>query len=437
MGVTKLLLPTGSHPTLRDAPPADHVRRLLPLPGEAGPVGLAEHLLQHGPLPRVGRSASQRAATVEEVSRAGLTGRGGAGFPTAKKLAAVLAATGRPFVVANGTEGEPASGKDRFLLARAPHLVLDGAAIAAAVVGATEAVIVSHHAVREVVAEAIAERRRSGVDEVNFRVVSAANRFVGGEASAVVHWVEQGIPAPTRTPPRLAERGLSGRPTLVQNVETLAHLALIMRHGAAWYRQAGTEEEPGTMLVTLLGALQRPGVHEVELGTPIAAVLGLGGGASARLQALLIGGYFGTWVAADTAMPLPFSAAGLAPLGAGAGAGVIAALPVDACGLVETARVARYLADESAGQCGPCVFGLPAIAGALERLAVGAGYDDELLRRWLGQVDGRGACRHPDGVVRFVDSALRAFAAEISEHARGWCCGTGRRRVLPTPGRGR
>jgi NADH:ubiquinone oxidoreductase subunit F (NADH-binding) len=223
----------------------------------------------------------------------------------------------------------------------------------------------------------------------------------------------------------------------VQNVETLAHLALIMRHGAAWYRQAGTEEEPGTMLVTLLGALQRPGVHEVELGTPIAAVLGLGGGASARLQALLIGGYFGTWVAADTAMPLPFSAAGLAPLGAGAGAGVIAALPVDACGLVETARVARYLADESAGQCGPCVFGLPAIAGALERLAVGAGYDDELLRRWLGQVDGRGACRHPDGVVRFVDSALRAFAAEISEHARGWCCGTGRRRVLPTPGRGR
>jgi NADH:ubiquinone oxidoreductase subunit F (NADH-binding) len=223
----------------------------------------------------------------------------------------------------------------------------------------------------------------------------------------------------------------------VQNVETLAHLALIMRHGAAWYRETGTEEEPGTTLVTLLGALKRPGVNEIELGTPIVEVLRLAGGPSAPLQALLIGGYFGTWVAADAAMTLPFSTAALAPLGASVGAGTIAALPTEACGLVETARVARYLAGESAGQCGPCVFGLPAIAAALERLAVGADFHPEQLRRWLGQVDGRGACRHPDGVVRFVDSALRTFTAEISEHARGWCCRTGGRLALPIPERSR
>lgn len=435
--MSQLLLPTTGHSGLQGPRPANRLPRLLPVQEGNGSVGLAEHLFRHGPLPRVGRSVSQRAAAVEEVARAGLVGRGGAGFPTARKLAAVMAASGRPLVVANGTEGEPASAKDKVLLTQAPHLVLDGAALAAAVVGAAEAVVVCHYAVRAVVAGAVAERRRAGTDDVSFRVVTAADRFVAGEASALVNWIERGKPLPTMTPPRLAERGVSGRPTLVQNVETLAHLALIMRHGAAWYRETGTEEEPGTTLVTLLGALQRSGVHEIELGTPIVEVLRLAGGPSAPLQALLIGGYFGTWVAADAAMTLPFSTAALAPLGASVGAGTIAALPADACGLAETARVARYLAGESAGQCGPCVFGLPAIAAALERLAVGADFHPEQLRRWLGQVDGRGACRHPDGVVRLVDSALRTFTAEISEHARGWCCGTGGRLALPIPGRSR
>jgi NADH:ubiquinone oxidoreductase subunit F (NADH-binding) len=435
--MSQLLLPTTGHSGLQGPRTANRLPRLLPVQEGNGSLGLVEHLFRHGPLPRVGRSVSQRAAAVEEVARAGLVGRGGAGFPTARKLAAVMAARGRPLVVVNGTEGEPASAKDKVLLTRAPHLVLDGAALAAAVVGAAEAVVVCNYAVRAVVAGAVAERRRAGTDDVRFRVVTAADRFVAGEASAAVNWIERGTPLPTRTPPRLAERGVSGRPTLVQNVETLAHLALVMRHGAAWYRKTGTEEEPGTTLVTLLGALQRSGVHEIELGTPIVEVLRLAGGPSAPLQALLIGGYFGTWVAADAAMTLPFSTAALAPLGASVGAGTIAALPADACGLVETARVARYLAGESAGQCGPCVFGLPAIAAALERLAVGADFHPEQLRRWLGQVDGRGACRHPDGVVRLVDSALRTFTAEISEHARGWCCGTGGRLVLPIPGRSR
>ena len=151
------------------------------------------------------------------------------------------------------------------------------------------------------------------------------------------------------------------------------------------------------MLVTILGAVREPCVHEIAIGTPIGEVLGLAGGPSAPLQALLIGGYFGTWVDAAEAASLPFSSAGLADLGAGAGAGLIAALPADACGLRETARVARYLADESAGQCGPCLFGLDAIAGAVERLADGRTSDLGPLRRWLGQVDGRGACSHPDG----------------------------------------
>jgi NADH:ubiquinone oxidoreductase subunit F (NADH-binding) len=102
---------------------------------------------------------------------------------------------------------------------------------------------------------------------------------------------------------------------------------------------------------------------------------------------------------------------------------------------VETARVARYLADESAGQCGPCVFGLGSIAGALEELAAGRSYQADRLQRWLGQVDGRGACHHPDGAVRMIRSALRVFGPEIDRHARGWCCGKRPPGVLPVPGR--
>ena len=408
--------------------------RLLPPGFAAGPASLAEHCTRYGPLRSPGRDRGRRQALIEEVARSGLTGRGGAAFPTATKLAAV-AAGHSPVVVANGTEGEPASAKDKVLLARSPHLVLDGAVLAAEMVGASQAVIVVHHSVREIVDDAAAERRRAGSGQVQIRVVTAADRFVAGEASAVLHWIERGIPTPTARPPRLSERGLGGQPTLVQNVETLAHLALIARYGASWFRAVGTAQEPGSMLVTILGAVHEPCVHEVAIGTPVAELLGLAGGASAPLQALLLGGYFGTWVSAAAAAVRPFSAAGLAPLGANVGAGLIAALPQDACGLAETARVVRYLADESAGQCGPCVFGLDAIAGEFLRLADGGTSDLVTLRRWLGQVDGRGACSHPDGTVRLIRSAIAAFGPELEQHAQGWCCGTAPARVLPVPPR--
>ena len=221
----------------------------------------------------------------------------------------------------------------------------------------------------------------------------------------------------------------------MQNVETLAHLALIGRYGAAWFRGLGTAAEPGSMLVTVLGAVREPCVHEVAIGTPVGEVLQLAGGASAPLQALLIGGYFGGWVDAAAAVAVPFSSAGLAPLGAGVGAGLIAALPASACGIAETARVARYLADESAGQCGPCLFGLDAVAGEVERLAEGRTSSLGTLRRWLGQVNGRGACSHPDGAVRLIRSALATFAAERDQHAQGWCGGPRKAPVLPVPPR--
>ena len=261
-------------------------------------------------------------------------------------------------------------------------------------------------------------------------------RFVAGEETALVRALNGGPAKPTFKPPLPFERGVRGAPTLVQNAETLAHVALIARFGPAWFREVGTREEPGTALVTISGAIRRPGVYEVALGTPLAELVADAGGPTETPRAFLVGGYFGTWVPAAQAGSLALSAAGLRPAGAALGAGAIVVLPASACGVAETARVVGYLAAESAGQCGPCVHGLAAIAGALGQLARCEGTDVRpRLERWLEQVHGRGACRHPDGAGRFVASALDVFADEVRHHQRHRRCSCGDRRVLPEPGR--
>ncbi len=404
------------------------VARLLPDDPGTGP-GLGDHLARHGDLPSDLESNQWRESLMGEIERSGLFGRGGAAFPTVRKLRAVISQPGLAVVIANGTEGEPASQKDRALLARAPHLALDGAALAAKLVDANEAIVVVHRDVRGAVDRAVDERRQARLDKTRLRVVTGADRFVAGEASAVVNWVAKRRPLPLAKRTRLAECGFGGRPTLVQNVETLANLALIARHGATWFRTQGTSEEPGTMLITVLGAVERPGVFEIEIGKPVADILAEAGELTSPPQALLVGGYFGQWLPGEPSLPLPFSARGL---GIGLGAGLVFALPTGSCGVAETAHLTRFLASESAGQCGPCVFGLPAIAEQLENLASGHVTRMEDLKRWLVEIEGRGACSHPDGVARLVKSALKVFARELVEHQRGWCTGADQQPILPT-----
>jgi NADH:ubiquinone oxidoreductase subunit F (NADH-binding) len=278
--------------------------------------------------------------------------------------------------------------------------------------------------------------------------VTAPDRFLAGEESALVSRLAGRPALPAYRPARGLPRLAPGQPALVQNVETLAHLALIARYGAAWFRMAGTEAEPGSMLATLHLADARASVAEVPLGAGVAGLLGLNGGPGRRagagsevpstfgpVQAVLVGGYHGAWLPAAQAAGLPLANAALRPLGAAVGAGVLAALPADRCGLAETARVARYLGLESAGQCGPCFNGLPRIAAAVTHLA-GPRPDHQAradLERWAGQVTGRGACHHPDGSVRFIRSALRVFAAEAGLHEQGRCSGTDPRPFLPVP----
>jgi NADH:ubiquinone oxidoreductase subunit F (NADH-binding) len=411
------------------APRAQLPRLLAAVHTDGSPVPFDEHLRIYGTPPmHLGNRL------IDLVDASGLTGRGGAGFPTGTKLRAVAGRRGRKFVVANGTEGEPLSRKDKALIGCVPHLVLDGAALAAAAVGVDEVVVaVGKGAVRERTAltQAVAERTRRGLDRIRFQVAAAPDGFVVGEETALLSWLSGHAAKPTLVPPRPFERGMRGRPTLVQNVETLAQLALIARFGTEWFRELGTDEEPGSALVTLSGAVSRPGVYEVGLGMPIRELIEWAGGTVEPVSAYLIGGYFGSWVAAADAERAALLDSQLTPLGASLGARTLFVLPARVCGIAETARLARYLASESAGQCGPCVHGLDAIAGGLEQLARPQRTDDSRLERWLEQVRGRGACRHPDGAVRVVASALDVFAREVELHAAGRCSGDGQV-VLPT-----
>jgi len=410
------------------------------------PTGLAEHERLYGPLPLPAVSPHRERAwreqpkrLIEIVERSGLTGRGGAGFPAGRKMLSVAARPGGAVVVANGAESEPASCKDRLLLTRAPHLVLDGITLAAYAVGADEAHLVVHGSEDELLdslEDAAADRETLGVDPVPIQITGLPGRYVSSEQSSIVQYLNGGPAKPTFSPPRPHERGVRGRPTLVNNVETLAHLALIARYGDGWFRGIGPPAEPGSALVTVGGAVHRPGVYEIEMGTPISHVVTQAGGPTERLQAVLAGGYFGAWLPADLAWPVPMTHPDLRAVGGAMGAGMLIALPISSCALAETARVVSYLAEESAAQCGPCMFGLPALADTLIELAYHGGWGKTVkaIATLLPLIEQRGACRHPDGVTQLVRSALTTFAADARWHDQhGPCYGVSRAPLLPVP----
>ncbi len=412
-------------------------RLLVGIRGSDRPIDLDEHLSVHGPLVIPSEDARWSSAIRAGVARSGLAGRGGAGFPSEAKWEALSRASRRPVVVVNALEGEPASAKDRVLLWRAPHLVLDGAEVVAAALRASEVVVcVADHSggTAAAVENAIVERRRAGLSRRRVSVRRPPGRYVTGEESALAGWLGGGAPLPVMRMDKSVPLRMAGRPVLVHNAETLSHVALIARHGPEWFRRIGTPDAPGSTLVTVTGAPGGPSVLEVELGTPVGDILARAG-ADPVLSAVLLGGYGGTWLDA-TLVDTPYAPGPLGEVGASPGVGIVVGLPVASCGLAETARIARYMAGESAGQCGPCVFGLPAIADDLELLA-GGRRDPSVLERITRRADtveGRGACRHPDGVVRLVRSALSVFAEDAWSHAQGRpCAGRGHPTVLPFP----
>ena len=398
---------------------------------------LAEHRLRYAPPPTA--TSDPDADIIDAVQRAGLRGRGGAGFPTGRKLVSVAGGRGRRVVVANVTEGEPASAKDRLLMTRRPHLVIDGALVAAAAVGAGEVIMCVDRTRTESLASlqrALDERSATESNSHRVRLAASPPRYVAGEETALVNWLNGSSSRPTVAPPRPFERGVGRRPTLVQNVETLAHLAQIAAFGPTWFRQVGVADDPGTSLFTVTGAVSHPCVLEAATGTVARDVLLSAGCTGAGVRAVLVGGFFGAWVDIRQLHAMPLSRNALGDIGASPGAGVLVALPESACGLAETARVLAWYAGESAGQCGPCAFGLPDLARLTARVAEGSGSaaDVDRLRRWAGDIEGRGACRHPDGAVRLLRSALTVFAGDVEQHLRGRsCAGTAGPQVLLVP----
>ncbi|MDQ6636631.1 MAG: proton-conducting membrane transporter [Candidatus Dormibacteraeota bacterium] len=385
-------------------------------PFAAGAESLAAHHGRLGLLP----ARRDRLELVATVEASGLQGRGGAGFPVGRKWRTVAErARGHAVVLANGAEGEPLSAKDRTLMAARPHLVLDGALLAADAVGADRIVLYvgeEHHTAAAALDRALGERRREFGRRAH--LVRAPVGYVSGEETAAVHYVNEADARPTTTPPRPFQAGVGGRATLVQNVESLAVTALIARFGDDWYRAAGRGSTAGSALVTVSGPVPYPGVREIELGTTVGEVAAAAGHLREPLEAVLLGGYFGAWAPIGEAWHAALDPAAMRAAGLAFGCGVVGFLPREVCGVTATARILRYMAAASSGQCGPCVFGLAAVAEATTRLATGATLPDDLerLNRWCGQLAGRGACRHPDGAGGLLQSALSVFGAEFAAH---------------------
>lgn len=415
------------------APPRSTLHHLLGHPSD-----LAGHIDTHGPLAvAVGNHNSWQRALTASLESSGLAGRGGGGFPSATKLALASSHGHGGTLVVNGMEGEPASDKDKVLLTRAPHLVLDGAQFLAAMCRARRIVVcipAGRDGVAAAVRHAISERSALRYARVSEVIIRPPDGFVAGEESALVNWIESERALPVFRPHKGTPLRIGKRPALLHNAETLAHIALIARRGPEEFLARGMLEEPGTCLVTVSGAVAQPGVVEVDRGTPLWDIA-MRSTPVEPAQALLVGGYGGNWVAPEH-FDTPYASISLRTIGASAGVGVLAVLGQSACGVAESARIALYLAGQSAGQCGPCVLGLPAIADDLALLARGQADRGLMarLQRRLGEVNGRGACRHPDGAVSLVRSALSVFGHDVAAHERGEPCAHWRKpSSLPFP----
>lgn len=397
------------------------------------------------------------AEVIDEIRDSGLRGRGGAGFPTGRKWAAVRQGGGQHrYVVCNGAEGEPATFKDRALLRANPYLVVEGAVIAAVAVEASEvflAVKSSFGREREALSRALEEM--GGADllgDAPVRLVVGPEEYLFGEEKALLEVIEGNEPLPRWLPPYLhglyvtepqlgweahdTEEGHQdeheANPTLVNNVETLANVPHILARGSAWFRSLGTAESAGTVVCTVVGDVARPGVVELELGTPLGELLERCGGAlpGRTIRAVLSGVSNPALTSEQLDTPLSYEA--MEAAGSGLGAAGFMVYDDSAC-MVEVARdLSRFLYVESCGQCLPCKLGTGEITAALTRLSSGKGSEGDLERieEWLPLVVDANRCYLPVEERRVVASLLLSFPEDFAAHLEGPCP---RPRDIPVP----
>lgn len=384
--------------------------------------------------------------TIEVVAASGLRGRGGGGFPTGRKWAGIAGqGGGRHYVVVNGAEGEPGTFKDRALLRANPYQVVEGAAIAAFAVGATEVYVglkAAFERERAALTRAVQEFQAAGLcPDCTVTIVAGPDEYLFGEEKALLEVIEGKPPLPRRFPPY--EHGLFAatpqqgweagphgtdrrdvdrpNPTLVNNVETLANVAHICARGADWFRSYGTDASPGTVVATVVGDVVAPDVGEVELGTPLGSVIAaVGSGlAPGRSVKAVLPGYANP-VVTGAQLDTPVSYEGFAAIGSGMGSAGFIVLDDTACMVAAAHRASRFLWVESCGQCPPCKLGSGEITERLARIETGTGTDDDVaaIEGWLDRVTDGNRCYLAVEEQQVVGSILAAFADEVVEHLR-------------------
>jgi len=416
---------------------ADHVRR-------GGGEAYAQ-AVRHGP-----------DATIEQITRSGLRGRGGGGFPTGVKWAGIRdAGEGLRFAVCNGAEGEPGTFKDRALLRHDPYQVLEGLAIAAHAVGAEAAYIATKESYTievERLATAIDEMRSAGAFvDVPVELVLGPDEYLFGEEKALLEVIEGHEPLPRLLPPyqhglfatdiqtgwesvETAPGATAGaNPTLVNNVETLAHVTHVMRHGADRFRSRGTAASPGTIVATVVGDVVRPLVVEVDLGTPLSVLIELAGGARpGRTLLACCSGVANTAITAEH-FDVPVDYESLVAIGSGIGSAGFVFYDDSACPVEIARSLSRFLYVESCGQCRSCKFGCGEITRSLERLNDGEGSDQDIavIAARLQSVTDQVRCYLATEEQLLVSSIVESFSDEFALHVRGRC--SVEPRTIPVP----
>jgi NADH-quinone oxidoreductase subunit F len=399
-------------------------------------------------------------ATIDEVTRSGLRGRGGGGFPTGQKWTGVAGQTsGRRFLVCNGAEGEPGTFKDRALLRANPYQLVEGVAIAALAVGAAEAFIclkASFQREIDAVTRAVQEFQMAGLCAgCTVTIVAGPDEYLFGEEKAMLEVIEGNEPLPRWLPPYLhglfatapqlgwqahenesgSTRGGPGsNPTLVNNVETLSNIPHILARGAEWFRSMGTAESPGTIVATVVGDVVAPDVAEVEMGTSLRAVIdAVGSGVAVGRTVKVVFSGVANAVVTATDLDVPVSYEGFQAIGSGMGSAGFIVYDDTTCMVDAAYRFSRFLSIESCGQCPPCKLGSSAITEHLERIETGVGdaADLDVITGWLGHVTDGNRCYLAVEEQIMVTSIMRAFAGEFAEHLELGRCPRPRRLPIP------
>jgi len=411
--------------------------RLLTDVGRVDPSSLASYR-EHGGYDGLERAVTKLSpeGTIREIEAAGLRGRGGSGYPTDEKWRVARATPAdRKIVVANLMAADPSALGDRALAEGNPHLIVEGALIAAYAVGASEAIIAVRGdwtaaverlqaAVREATESHLAGYLVLGTDtSVQLSVWEGSGAYVAGEETALISALSGDRGMPLIRPPYPATKGLWGAPTVVQNGETLAHVAWIMAHSPDAFASVGSEGARGTKLVTIMGRVGEPGLLEVPLGTPLHELLGMAGGGTGTTKALFVGGPGGGAIDAGS-LDLAYDYEGMEDAGAIIGSGSVLVTDTATC-MVDTARFfADFSAREACGKAVPCRIGTRRLVEALDRVlaATPRPNDFELLRELSRKVSDTALCRLERIASAPILTTLDRFADEYRAHAeRGVC----------------